>query len=156
MIEFKGNVSEECKVYLQKYFCKGASLSCGISTLSMAIILATIGRMWDWIIMLFILVPIIMTVFASIPSLAVPLKVLNLYLPKEIVLYDDYIEMFAEKRASIRYYSDVKKVVDCGNWYHIIFSFPNKDSYFVCQKSLITQGSIEEFETLFAEKIVKK
>ena len=27
---------------------------------------------------------------------------------------------------------------------------------FICQKSLITQGSIEEFETLFAEKIVKK
>ena len=29
------------------------------------------------------------------------------------------------------------------------------DTYFVCQKSLLTQGSIEEFENSFADKLLR-
>ena len=51
---------------------------------------------------------------------------------------------------------DVKKVIDKGNFYIILFYFPHKDVNFICQKDLIVEGTIEEFEELFEGKIVRK
>ncbi|MDE6201764.1 MAG: hypothetical protein K2M47_07840 [Clostridiales bacterium] len=55
-----------------------------------------------------------------------------------------------------RYYDDVKKVIDYGEWYHMVFYFPHKIVYYVCQKDLITEGTIEEFEEYFKDKLVRK
>ena len=33
--------------------------------------------------------------------------------------------------------------------------YSDRDMYFVCQKSLLTQGSFDEFENLFADKLVR-
>lgn len=51
--------------------------------------------------------------------------------------------------------STVKCVEDYGEWYHFEFNYSDRDMYFVCQKSLLTQGSIEEFENLFADKLIR-
>lgn len=51
--------------------------------------------------------------------------------------------------------SAVKCVKDYGEWYHFEFNFSDRDMYFVCQKSLLTEGSIEEFESLFADKLMR-
>ena len=48
----------------------------------------------------------------------------------------------------------VKKVIDFGDWYQIVFYFPHKNLYFICQKDLIVQGTIQEFEELFGDLIV--
>ena len=156
MIKYTPHPTLQCKLYFQKYTCKAASLICGITTLVIGIVLAIIGIIWHWVIMIWILCPITMTIFASIPRLNSPLKILNLYFPKEIILYDSYLEIFSEKNVSMRYYSDVKRVVDCGKWYHIIFYFPNKNSYFIGQKDLIVNGTIQEFEEMFTGKIIRK
>jgi len=50
----------------------------------------------------------------------------------------------------------VKKVYDYGEFYFISFYFGKISCYFICQKSLLTQGTIEDFEKLFDGKIVKK
>ena len=52
--------------------------------------------------------------------------------------------------------SKVKKVVDCGDWYFIVFKFLEFSNALACQKDLITKGTIEEFEALFEGKIVRK
>lgn len=51
---------------------------------------------------------------------------------------------------------DVKKVVDFGEFYKIIFCFPKKTYDCICQKNLVTKGSIEDFEEIFSELIVRK
>ena len=51
--------------------------------------------------------------------------------------------------------SRVKKILDCGEVYYIIFKFGDITNSWICQKSNIVNGSIEDFEKLFAEKIVR-
>ena len=48
----------------------------------------------------------------------------------------------------------IKKVMDEGDCYYIIYADIN--NCIVCQKNLIKEGTIEEFETLFEGKIVRK
>lgn len=50
----------------------------------------------------------------------------------------------------------VKKVIDAGEWYYVVFKFGDIGSSFVCQKNLLKVGTLEEFEALFAGKIVRK
>lgn len=53
--------------------------------------------------------------------------------------------------------SKVKKVIDTGDWYYVIFNRINDISAsFVCQKDLIREGTLEQFEALFEGKIVRK
>lgn len=48
----------------------------------------------------------------------------------------------------------IKKVLDAGDCYYIIYG--DISNCIVCQKNLIKEGTIEEFETLFPEKIVRQ
>ena len=74
-----------------------------------------------------------------------------------VCIIDNEIEMY--KNGTIDYQrkqlDDVKEVLDMGEFYWISFYLP-KSIYFICQKNLISEGSIEEFEKLFRDKIVKK
>ena len=76
--------------------------------------------------------------------------------PTKIVIDDDYIAIYlrigAYKRRDLY---DVKKVIDYGVFYDIKFYFPWEQEY-MCQKDLIVEGTIEEFEELFADKLVRK
>lgn len=48
----------------------------------------------------------------------------------------------------------VKKVVDYGDFYYIQFPFLHLTNEVICQKELLTQGSMEEFEELFKDKLI--
>ena len=48
----------------------------------------------------------------------------------------------------------IKKVLDAGDCYYIIYADIN--NCIVCQKDLLIEGSIEQFETLFQGKIVRQ
>ena len=52
--------------------------------------------------------------------------------------------------------SKVKKVIDVGDWYYIIFRLGDISTSFVCQKDLLREGTLEAFEALFEGKIVRK
>ena len=47
--------------------------------------------------------------------------------------------------------SDVIRVLDYGEWYHIYVK--DRVGRYVCQKSLIRTGTLQEFEALFHDKI---
>ena len=48
----------------------------------------------------------------------------------------------------------IKKVLDAGDYYYIIYG--DISNCIVCQKNLIQEGTIEEFEALFQEKMVRQ
>lgn len=50
----------------------------------------------------------------------------------------------------------VKKVIDAGGWYYIVFKWGDTTNAFVCQKDLIRQGTLEDFENLFQGIIVRE
>ena len=52
--------------------------------------------------------------------------------------------------------SKVKKVIDAGDWYYVVFRFGDVSNAFVCQKDLLKVGTLQEFESLFADKLVRK
>lgn len=76
-------------------------------------------------------------------------------IPARIVIDGDSMVSEGESFCVSRSVSQVKKVVDAGAWYHIYFAGRNKSLRFVCQKDLLVQGTLEEFEKLFEHKIVK-
>lgn len=76
--------------------------------------------------------------------------------PKKIVIEHDYIVCVAEKYTETRLVSDVKLVKDFGEYYELCFPFGKLSDKFVCQKSLLTKGTIQEFERLFNGKIVRQ
>lgn len=57
---------------------------------------------------------------------------------------DDY-------RAEVYEIENVESVVDYGSYYVI-----KNPRYIFCQKDLLTQGTLEDFEKLFADKLVRK
>ena len=77
-------------------------------------------------------------------------------MPRRVEIGEDYISIECDLYSQIEDLSSIKEVVDWGEWYHIRFYFPGVCPYFVCQKDLITQGTIEEFEKLFEDKLVRK
>lgn len=51
---------------------------------------------------------------------------------------------------------DVKNVYDHGEFYDLVFPFGKISGKFICQKNLLTEGTLAEFEALFDGKIVRK
>ena len=61
-----------------------------------------------------------------------------------------------EGACATRSVEDIKKVVDHGEFYEIIFYWGIRFGDCVCQKDLIIEGTIEEFEEMFKDKIERK
>jgi hypothetical protein len=156
MIEFSGELSYECKRYIQIVGTKMAFISSLIVTIIASSIIIIVGFLWEWIVTIFIVVPVLITVFAAIPQINSPLKTLNLYLPRKVTIEGETISIESEKISVIRSVVNVKKVIDLGKWYNIIFYFGHGSGYFICQKDLITKGTIKDFEVLFEGKIERK
>lgn len=51
--------------------------------------------------------------------------------------------------------SQVKKILDSGEVYYIIFRFGDITNAWICQKDNIVNGTITEFDALFQSKIIK-
>lgn len=48
---------------------------------------------------------------------------------------------------------DVKRVVDVGEWYYIVFKYGDIGNAWICQKDLLMQGTVSDFEKIFEGKI---
>ncbi len=76
-------------------------------------------------------------------------KAKQLRITKEICIEDGVIVCISDKYQEIRKISDVKKVLDYGEFYELVFILGKQSEKFICQKSLLVCGSFEEFEQLF-------
>ena len=110
MIEFRGEISDECKRYILKNETKTASRVSLIVTVIVSVPLAIAAIKWDSIFALFIALPVIMTIFASIPQT----KKFNSRIPKRLTIRDGVIDCGCEREefSQVRSVEDVKKVID--------------------------------------------
>jgi len=75
--------------------------------------------------------------------------------PKYIVIDEEFITCKTDTSGEVRCIEDVKEVKDHGEFYELVFPLGKVSSYFICQKDLLTKGTLEEFEALFDGKIKK-
>ena len=77
-------------------------------------------------------------------------------LTKKVIIHDGLITAITDTQPLTKNISDVKQVNEYADYYKINFSFGNLSNVFICQKDLITKGTLEEFDELFADKLVIK
>lgn len=153
MIEFKGELSKTCKEFVVKNeaYCarKVAIIVC--------IPLAAFDIWWsvpNHLIYLIALPALVMAVFlAGIKSNE---KGYGLIMTKRVMIGNNYLECEGDQFHDIKSIDRVKSVIDYGEWYKFEFCLPGNSQRFICQKDLITQGTIEDFEKLFADKIIRR
>lgn len=154
MIEFNGYISGES----EKYYWKN-SRRIGIKILICTLLLLlppfiTIARITqEWFILigycsLFVILPLA----AFIPKSK---KEQKLLLPKKIATDGEYIVSLSGKFEDSKNINDVKFVRDFGEFYELVFPMGKVSEKFICQKDLLVKGTIEEFEALFGDKIVR-
>lgn len=76
--------------------------------------------------------------------------------PKRIYTDGESIIAVGENYVESKYIGEEKKVIDHGEFYELVYPFGKISDKFICQKSLLTQGTLEKFESLFKGKIVRK
>ena len=106
-------------------------------------------------------------VFISLPVcfLAIPFgqliirpdkKMYGKMFPDVVTIEEEQMTAEGKELFQTRDMADVKKVIDYGEYYFIVFYFPAKSQQFICEKDLLVSGTIEDFEDLFSGKIVCK
>lgn len=73
-----------------------------------------------------------------------------------IRIQDNILLSVSDRATESRYIEEVKEVRDYGEYYVLVFPMGKLSEKFVCQKDLLTKGTLEEFEALFEGKIVRK
>ena len=155
MIEFSGYISG---IAQKHFFNKARKLGQYITMASVAILLPSIIyfslQTKNWLLLaLYCILFFVIPLSARIPQSK---KQRASIIPKRIYTEEDTIVCVADKYVEYRLLSDVKQVRDFGEFYEIIFPFGKISDKFICQKDLLTIGTIEDFEKLFEGKIVRK
>ena len=154
VIEFNGVLDGKCKKYLIK---KQIKFQLFVSVLCTIIfIIPVVFVPPQSLVSQLILISVLgLNFFSIIPPSKnsqkqfMPIKIFIDLQEKTIVHQTEKVERF-------HMITDVKKVIDYCDWYDLRFSFSGRDLYFVCQKNLISKGTLEDFEALFEGKIVRK
>ena len=151
MIEFKGELSKKCKEVFFKRHKRFVFLVCNLTWIIIDIPVVLIGIVvpeYSYIWYIIAGVVCLSMLLCTVPALNPQRKPFTDNLPQSITIENGQIikDGKGENYYATGELDNVKKVVDEGDWYLIIFYFPYKISDCICQKDLITQGNIEEFE----------
>ena len=155
MIEFRGEISGECRRFLLRRTAKSGFL---VSLLTVTIffiptIIAAIY--WNPVILLFSVVYLLALIFPLIPMSK---KDQKKFIPTKIIIDadDECVVLQGENFERFHMFSSIKTVKDYGAFYDFEFYYGDKDMFAICQKSLLSSGTLEEFEALFEGKIERK
>ena len=154
MIEFKGNLSEAGRkiiVHQNQVMCLIGGIIGAVPFMALFIALAIEEEPILWITVPCFLLFIVMSYVMKPTGKNLEKMMTNL-----VVINDRTVVCESEADYKETEIEDIKKIVDYGDFYRIVFYFPNLNARFICQKDLITQGSIEEFEERFSDKIIRK
>lgn len=155
MIEFSGYLSGSAEAFFYK---KSRYLGLGFLLVGMILVLPTIivlsVRLNDAApTIVYCAIFPVLCLLSLIPKRKKEKRRLT---PKRIYTEDDCITCVANGYVETKFVDDVKMVVDHGEFYEIIFPFGKVSDKFICQKDLLTQGSLQSFEELFKGKVIKK
>ena len=151
MIVFEGQISGKCKEGVLRRGAKNSFIGGLITSILFAIPTIILALKIDLIILLFFLVLIPFPFLAAIPPKE---KYYPMIFPSKVTIDTQTGEMTTQ---SSQFYAessiiDVVKVLDKGEWYLIYLK--SKDGRFICQKDLLTSGTLDEFEKFFKDKII--
>ena len=77
-------------------------------------------------------------------------------IPKKVIINEGVIISVSDKTTISKNITQVREVRDYGQFYHVVLPKIYIDAVFVCQKDLISKGTLEEFEFLFKDMIINK
>ena len=161
MLEFEGTLSFKCRKYILKKIRKLIETITSIVASIFMIALFAFGFVIgsDFLIKFSILFGIfaIFLFPVALGFAATTQKDQRGFMPVKIYidLVSETIVVVSEKFKDEHAISCVKQIADCGEWYDVEYFFGEiKNVESVIQKDLITEGTIEEFEKLFSDKIV--
>ena len=158
MFEFNGKANENVVKYLRKKELK-------ILMFSLAFAFAILTPIIVFVTVKYNLFRVLIAYFSSwaiILFVAVPLQIHSAkkstldYLPNRIYSEDEYIVFVANKYEEYRNKEDIKEVLDFGEFYDLKFVYGKGYLYFICQKDLLSKGTLEDFEAFFDGEIVRK
>ena len=156
MIEFSGCLSHKCQKYILYKEAK-IGLIAGITTASIFSIPAMILAIK--VNFIFIICLPAFLIFGLLAGMPPNKKNYNFIMPSNIIinLNSGTIISKSEKFYLERAISEIVSVNDMGDWYHICFGDKiDRLGRFVCQKDLIRGCTVDEFEKIFVNKIVRK
>lgn len=154
MIKFQGEISGECKKYILQRNTKTDRIATviALSLFGVPITIGVCAINWKFI---FLCLPVFVLII-SLCSLPPSKKDLGLHIPTSVSIDPSTQDIISESdRFHIESaFSLVTEIWDFGEWYDIRTEVDA--GAFICQKNLICEGSLEEFESLFADKIIRK
>lgn len=152
MIEFKGYITGSALKHLRKSYFKIMCSTISCAFILCVIIMTCIMKIEEWILAILLLTPVFVIFCVLFPYFF--MKFDKTHIPKQITINDDIILCITDEiGADSRKFEQIKDIKDYGEYYVIIYKSLNIPPHFICQKDLLAQGSIEEFEALFDGKI---
>lgn len=153
MIVFRGELSEKNKKILAKKSSHIDFIIALIVSLAMSVPITVFVVLDNPIWALFYIALAIPPLGTAVQSHK---KDENLFCPTEITIDDEIVIISGDKLYEEREIANLNRIVDLGDCYRILFYIPEKTISCLCQKDLIAEGTIEEFEERFSEYIVRK
>ena len=149
MIEFKGNVSKKCRRFIKWKMSRVGVYGIVAAMVIVAGPIVVSLAMWRPWTLLMTLPPL--TIF---PVLCFAMEKIDNFTPLRITISKDgSMKSECKETTVMEQISNVKKVKDLGDFYYVYFGTYDTLTRFVCQKDLLTKGTLEEFEEMFAEKM---
>lgn len=160
MIVFKGELSEKSKnVLIKKNHNVVRSFYLFLAAVGILIGIATVVKANNWLIGLsvsgsIVVLSLLLFVF---PNVVLHKNDMCSSFPKQITIDESNVMLDGIGENVYRKHSitDVKKVIETEDFYYLMFFSPFELN-FICQKDLLIEGTIEEFELLFDGLIIKK
>ena len=150
MIEFKGKVTSKNAINSQARMLKTVFII--FSVIAMLIMLIVYRSHWFFPPLILTMIPTIIIGFMITPNKYMAL------LPERLFIDTDERTMTSQIKGmgeTFKMLDDVTKVEDFGDYYTFYFNNRISGLGFIAQKDLITQGTIEEFEEIFEEALVR-
>lgn len=158
--KFQGNI----KNYLIKKQKRGSFLAALITALLFFVPAVIVGAIW-YNNFIAVMISIGLTVFSLLFLIYFsrwdsPLNGFYKSVPEKIII--DSKQSIIETSGITKYcyksvnFDEIKEILDLEKFYEFKFYGLAGSRFFICQKDLIIEGTIEEFEKLFEDKIVRK
>ena len=151
MIEFRGELSEECKRYLLQQQFSMAFIIAPFSLLfEIPLVLLVVSLTQNKLFWLLLPFLILASFTVGLPPSK---KDYSVMMPSRVYIEDELIVSESDRFHHERMVSEVVKVIDWGNFYE--FRFSPRLRGVVCQKDLISSGTLTDFEDMFHDKIIR-
>ena len=136
--KFEGELSNKSKQYLLKQQMIRTIIYGIVFSILISIPIILLAMYYNALILLLLVLPFIFIVISIVSPLY------SKDFPKEIEVVDEVIYITTKYGTRSKQINNVKKVIDTGDSYFIIFYFP-KITTCLCQKDLLVKGTLGDF-----------